>query len=208
MIHKRLNKDRLVVVNRWSLDSYVFGYDYNLTVIKDLDLFKVQKSDGNFDALYNYKEGKFIVPQNIFKKIDSGNNNSILKKYDGFLATLEISSDYEKDDIYAYDNPITDERIVEAFSVYDKNYYAIIESDGKIRGNKLFKGTSFSKITDIIDLDNYSSLEEFINIRKQICNEQKQIKKCAYHKLLETRNDGSISPYLDTEVAKVLNLKK
>lgn len=207
MIHKRISNDRLVVINRWPLKEYQYGMN-NISVIKDLNLFKVQESDGNFDAIYNYKEGKFIISQNIWNSVDDGFNNKFLKKYNGFLATLKISSDYEEDDTFIYDNPITEERIVESFSVNDYNYYAILNIDGKIRDNKLFKGESFSKIIEIIDLDNYESLDEFKNERKQLCNYVKEQKKNAYYESLKTRNDNSISPYLDSEVAKVLNLKK
>lgn len=140
--------------------------------------------------------------------VESGRNNSILKKYNGFLASFGIRSDYEEDDVYAYDNPITGERIVESFVVEDGDYYAILNIDGTIRGNKLFKGKSFSKITKIIDLDEYESLDAFKKERKQLCNDKKQKSKQEYYQLVESRNDGSISPYLDSEVAKVLNLKK
>lgn len=208
MIHERLVDGKLVEINRWPLISYYFGDIHDVTVIEDLNLFQVQNGLGSFNAIYNYKEGKFVVPQNTWGLVASGRGNSILKKYNGFLATFEISSDYEEDDVYAYYNSITDEKIVESFGVIDRYYYAILDIDGTIRGNKLFKGSSFSKITKIIDLDKYESLDEFIKERKQICNEQKQKSKQEYYQLLESRNDGSISPYLDSEVAKVLNLKK
>lgn len=206
MIHERLVDNKLVEINRWPLRSYYFGYIHDVTVIKDFNLFKVQNGSGNFNALYNYKENKFVVPQNTWELVKSGRDNSILKKYNGFLASFKIISDYEEDDVYAYDNTITNERIVESFYVEDGNYYAILNLDGTIRGNKLFKGKSFSKITKIIDLNEYESLDAFKNERKQLCNNEKQKSKQEYHKLLESRNDGSISPYLDNEVAKVLKL--
>ncbi len=208
MIHERLVDGKLVEINRWPLRSYYFGSIHDVTVIEDLNLFQVQNNGGNFNALYNYKEGRFVVPQNTWGLVESGRGNSILKKYNGFLASFEIRSDYEEDDVYAYDNPITGERIVESFGVGDGYYYAILDIDGTIRGNKLFKGKSFSKITQIIDLDEYESLDAFKKERKQLCNDKKQKSKQEYYQLLESRNDGSISPYLDSEVAKVLNLKK
>ena len=207
MIHEKLVGGKLLEINRWPLRCYYFGSIHDVSVIKDLDLFQVQNACGEFNALYNYKEGKFVVPQDTWGLIESGRENSILKKYNGFLATFTIRSDYEEDDVYAYDNPMTGERIVESFCVEDGHYYAILDIDGTIRGNKLFKGHSFSKITEIIDLDKYESLDAFKSERKQLCNSQKQKRKQAYYQLLETRNDGSISPYLDSEVAKVLNIK-
>ena len=103
-----------------------------------MNLFQVQNGSGNFNAIYNYKEGKFVVPQNTWGLVESGRGNSILKKYNGFLASFGIRSDYEEDDVYAYDNSITGERIVESFEVEDGDYYAILDIDGTIRENKLF----------------------------------------------------------------------
>ena len=207
MIHERIVDHKLVEMNRWPIQSYYFGSIHDVTPIRDFNLFQVQNNCGYFNAIYDYKKGIFVVPQNTWESVDSGRSNNILKKYGGFLASFSISSDYEDGDVYAYENPITGERIVESFDVKDGDYYAILELDGTIRGNKLFKGSSFSKITKIIDLDEYNSLDEFKQERKQLCNETKKKQKQEYYQMLETRNDGSISPYLDSEVAKVLNLK-
>lgn len=208
MIHERLVDDKLVEMNRWSVKSYYFGFKFDEAAIRDLNLFKVQNGTGDFNAIYDYKKGMFVVPQNIWSVVNSGRNNNLLEKYGGFLATLRIYSDAEYDDVYSYKNPYTDETIVESFSVSDGDYYAILELDGTIRGNKLLKGSSFSKITEIIDLDEYGSIEEFKRERKQLCNDAKKKQKQEYYHMLATRNDGSISPYLDSEVVKVLNLKK
>ena len=207
MLHIRLVNGKLAIINRWVTNNYHIGFIHDLAVIKDLNLFQIQNDEGSFNALYNYIEGKFIVPLNTWKEIDAGKGNSILKKYNGFLAHFEIQSDYEEDDEYSYINPITGERIFESFTVKDDTYYAIINIDGTIRGNKLFKGKSFSKITEIIDLDKFQSIDEFKSERTQACNSQKQDNKQKYQELLAYRNDGSISPYLDSEVSKVLNLK-
>lgn len=150
------------------------------------------------------KKGLFVVPQDTWELVRSG----WLEKYGGILASFSIESDYEDDDVYAYENPITNERIVKSFSVSDGYYYAILELDGTIRGNKLFKGNSFSEITEIIDLDKYKSLDEFKQEKKQLCNDTKKKKKQEYYQMIKNRNDGSISPYLDSEVAKILNLRK
>lgn len=208
MIHQRLENGKLVEINRWYISGYYFGPIQEVTVIKDLNLFQVQNSYGGFNALYDYKNGKFVVPRGVWWIIESGRGNSILKKYNGFLASFEISSDYEEGDVYSYTNPMTNEKIVESFGVKDGTYYAILNTDGTIRENKLFKGSSFSKISQIIDLDQYESLDAFKQERKQLCNNKKQKQKQEYQQMIETRNDGSISPYLDSEVAKVLGLKK
>lgn len=168
----------------------------------------MQNSCGNFNALYDYKNAKFVVPRDVWKIVKSGKYNSILKKYNGFLALFEISSDYEDGDVYSYINPMTNEEIVESFGVNDGTYYAILNLDGTIRGNKSFKGHSFSKISQIIDLEQYESLDAFKQERKQLCNAQKEKQKQEYQEMIEARNEESFSPYLDNEDAKVLGLKK
>lgn len=208
MIHQRLQNGRLVKINRCYISSYYFGTIHHYSQIKELNLFKVQNGCGSFNALYDYKNGKFTVPAGVWREITTGRNNEILNKYNGFLASFEISADYEEGDVFSYTNPITNEKMVASFGASDGNYYAILNIDGTIRGNKLFKGNSFSKISQIIDLDQYESLYAFKQERKQLCNTQKQKQKQEYQQMIETRNDGSISPYLDSEVAKVLVLKK
>lgn len=208
MIHVRIVDGNLVEMNRWPLRCYYFGTIQNISVIRSLNLFQVQNGRGNFNGLYNYKEAKFVVSQNIWADIYSGRHNNYLKKYGGFLASFSISSDYEEGDTYSYNNIITGERIVESFIVKDDNYYAILNIDGTIKSNKLFKGTCFSKIKEIINLDEYESLDEFKKERKKICNDIKRKNKQAYYELLNSRSDDNISPYLDSEVAKILNLKK
>lgn len=34
-----------------------------------------------------------------------------MKKYNGFLTSFEIKSDYEEDDVYSYINPVTYDRL-------------------------------------------------------------------------------------------------
>lgn len=155
-------------INRCHIKTYYFGsLIHEMASIKDLNLFNIQGCDGNFNAIYNYKEGKFIVLQNTWKLIESDQNDIILKKYNGFLASFKIKSDYEEDDIFSYNNTITGEKIVECFGISDGNYFAILNIDGTIRWNKLFKGESFSAITEIINLNEYESLDEFKKERKQ-----------------------------------------
>ena len=208
MIHLRMDGNNLTEVNRWYMKGYYFGSIHNVKPIKELNLFQVQNGAGSFNALYDYKKGVFVVSKKVWGIVDSGRDNKFLEKYNGFLATFEINSDYEEDDVYAYDNPITTERIVESFCVRDGYYYAILNIDGTIRGNKLFKGKSFSRITEMIDLSKYESITSFKKERKNICNETKKRKKQEYYQLLESRNDGSISPYLDNEVARILELNQ
>lgn len=208
MIHERLIDRKLKEINRWYMKSYYFGSIHDVTPIRDLNLFKIQNGFGNFDALYNYQTGSFTVPQGNWDLLEFGSENEIIERYDGVLASFSISSDYEKNDLISYVNIVTGKKMVESFGVKDGTYYALLNLDGTIRGNKLFKGKCFSKIESIIDLDKYKSLEEFKKERKQFCNALKQKRKQEYYQMIESRNDSSISPYLDSEVANILKLKK
>lgn len=208
MIHERLIDGKLKEINRWYMNCYYFGSIHSVTPIKNLNLFKVQNGAGDFNALYDYKNDRFIVPRGDWGLLEFGRKNKLLEQYNGILASFSLSSDYEEDDVFSYVNPVTDEEIVESFGVRDGNYYALLNLDGTIRGNRLFKGKDFSKIESIIDLDKYDSLAEFKKERKQFCNDKKKKQKQEYYQMIESRNDGSISPYLDSEVAKILELKK
>ena len=92
--------------------------------------------NGHFSALYDYKNDNFVVTQNEWSVLKFGNNNNFLEKYNGILAKFSIESGYEERDVYSYYNPITEEKIVKNFSLRDDNYYAILNIDGTIRGNK------------------------------------------------------------------------
>ena len=208
MIHERMIDEKLVEINRWPMRTYYYGPIQDNAPIKEFNLFQVQNGVGDFNAVYDYKSGEFVIPQNTWKLVESGRHNNLLKEYGGFLASFSISSDYEDDDVFSYKNSITGQRIVESFCVSDGNYYAILNLDGTIRKNKLFKGDSFERITEIIDLDKYESLDAFKKERKQVCNNTRDKRKQEYHQLLESRNDGNISPYLDSEIEKILKLKK
>lgn len=207
MSHLRLIGKSLKEMNSWYLKGYYFGYIETISVIEEYKLFKVQNGWGSFNALYDYENAKFVVPKNTWGLLDFGHKNINLKDYNGILASFSISSTYESDDIISYVNPVTHEKLNAQFSISDGDYYAILNLDGTIRGNKLFKGKSFSKIEEIINLNEYESLEEFKKLRKKWCNEMKQKNKNAYQEMIKKRNDGSISPYLDSEVMRILKMK-
>lgn len=208
MIHERLIDGKLKEINRWYMNGYYFGSIHRVTPIKNLNLFKVQNGTGYFNALYDYKNDMFIVPQGDWNLLEFGRDNKYFEQFNGILASFSISSDYDEDDVVSYTNPITNEKITESFRVRDGNYYAVLNLDGTIKGNKLFKGIDFSRIKSIIDLSEYGTLTEFKKARKQFCNDEKKAQKQNYYSMIESRNDGSISPYLDSKVAEILKLKK
>lgn len=219
-IHYRLIEGELVEINRWYHRSYYFG-PHDADVIKELNLFMVQGGHGVgtnshkcHHAIYHYKLDKFIVPDGEFDCIGTTNHvagmsyhvdgPNYLKEYGCFLAYFSLSSTYKDGDIISYQNPVTMEQMLYNFNHHEL-YFALLNTDGTIRGNKLFKGENFSRVDTIIDLDNYSSLKEFKQERIKILNYNKHQEQLAYYQKLTT-NDDSISPYLDKEVLNVLKL--
>jgi len=205
MCHQRLVNRNLVEMNRWYLPSYDFGGIHSISVLSDLGLFKVQNGQGDFGSLYDYINGKFVVCQGDFEQLDFGSRNEILKEYHGMIGSFSISSDYKKGDLYHYTNAITGVRGVRSFKVRKGNYYAMINLDGSIRGNKLFRGKSFSEPEEMIELDNYESLDAFKREVKEECNREKQELKKKFFQNLEERE--TTSPYLDQEVADIIKVK-
>ena len=206
MIHERLINGKLVEINRWN-SKWILGSQIKEVLLKNYHLFKIPDKNNFmvFSTLYDYKNDCFVVPSGIWNELEFGYpNNCLLQKYDGIRAYFELSSDYEDDDYISYYNPLTDANIIDKFIIHDKRYYAILNFDGTIRGNKLFRGESFSKIEDIIDLNEYESLEDFKNQRKRELNELKQRKKQAYRETITKHNTGDVSPYLDNEVFKIV----
>lgn len=219
MIHYRLENGKLIEMNRWNIDKYHFGIHYNKDTLKELHLCMIQTANGNNDAIYNYNLAKFIVKPGIWNNISIGNQASgikfqapqidYLKEYNGFLACFSLSSTYEDEkDVVSYKNPITQEKIYYSFNIDDGLYFAILNTDGSIRQNKLFKGQNFSRIVQIIDLDEYQSLEEFKQKRVEYLNQLKKQQKEKYYASLYANPQPYFSPYLDREVLKVLKLQK
>ena len=62
MIHERLVDNKLVEINRWPIKLYHFGSIHRVSPIKEFNLFQVQNNSGQFNAIYDYKKGLFVVP--------------------------------------------------------------------------------------------------------------------------------------------------
>ncbi len=207
LVHYRLLGGKLIKVSQ----KVSFSYDYfedKFDFINQLSLLKRANNREDFSLTYKYKNGSYIIKDGIWNTITFEGKNGLFKKYRCALGMIKIASDYENDDNYSFINPVTEEKVTETFEVNDGNYYAILNLDGTIRGNKLFKGNSFSKVEEIIDLNDYESLETFIEERKNICNEIKQRNKQYYMEMIAEKNNGSNSPYLDSEVLRILKMKK
>ena len=61
---------------------------------------------------------------------------------------------------------------------------------------------------EVIDLNYYSSLDEFIYERMEICDNIKNQSKVAFYKTLVETSDGVVLPYPDLELARILSVKR
>ncbi len=200
IIHYRLVGDELVEMNSWNGISVLFTcHPLN---INGYSLVEVAKGYDSLGMIYDYKNAKVVIPFGMWHNISHASN------YEGFLASFTISSLIDDNDTIRYQNMLTNEWLEEKFQVSDGTYYAIINYDGTIRGNKLFKGETFAKTTEIIDLDEYESLEDFKKQRIARCTELKDRQVAEYQQKIAAREDNNLSPYLDKEVAQILKLRK
>lgn len=197
MVHQRLIDGKYINIKKWAIKPYYYDMIHYNAVIEDLNFFQVQNANGGFEAWYDYKNGKFIIEPGIWDEISLGTNNEYIDKYNGAIANFTIKSDYENDDIIKYESAIDGKEKLITFEVNDGKYFAILNLDGTIRNNVLFKGQSIYEINQIIYLSQYHSLEDFKQRRKMICNALKKERKEQYY-----TND--YSQYIDKEVARVL----
>lgn len=211
MFHYRKIDGILTEVNHWNLNNY--NKTVNSTFIKrDYNLFLVQ-SGGKYtktDSIYNYHEGKFIVEKGNFDMIlfQYGIKNiDFLKVYKCFIGYFKLHSTKEDDDVIKYKNELTKEEVIYDFSKVSDLYFAFINIDGTIRDNKLLKGSKLSMITEIIDLNKYSSLDELKEEIIRQLDEEKNREKQKYLEIINKKNMVNSSLYLDEEVEKILKLK-
>jgi len=215
--HERFENSSFSVIKSWELGSYFYGYNDKDNVFAEYNLFAVRGKKGEIKGLYNYEKGAFAVPIGLWEKISPqnfiiGKNEQLpkvnfLKKYGCFLAGFTLSTKVLPNEKVIYNNCFTKELITIDFNVTE-TYYALLNPDGTIRANQIFRGKSLSTVTDIIDLDKYESLMNFKATRKKDLEELKQQKKERYQQLLAAQPYESVSPYQDQEVLKVLCLKK
>ncbi len=207
MVHVRLINQKLYKINEWPTMQFEFS-NYQRNLVINQQYFKIFNEIGSCEALYDFQKGTFVIPPKIWDNIAFGLNNSYVKNFGGVLVSFQVESDLLENDVINYFNPLTNQMMQEIFKVTDGTYYAIITLDGKIKNNKIFKGSSFAKITKIIDLKNYDSLLAFKKRCQEVCNLKKENLKNQYQKKVELRNNESISPYLDYEVVEALGLKR
>lgn len=218
MKHCRLENEELVEVSRWNQSSFSFGGNES-EIIRSLNLFMVQGGrnhihnyGGVCNALYDYENDRFVVEKgdwdcigfnsrDAFKSPRS--NINFLREYECFVGSFRLSSDEEKNITYYNENPINHQEDSYEIKVYDGIFFGILNPDGSIRDNKLFKGSDLAHPIEVIDLNNYdSSLDAFKQTRIQ------ELNKLRNQKLLEYRNKHfNEEEPVTNEVLKTLNLK-
>lgn len=168
-------------------------------------------------AIYDYEQGKFVVQKGVFDNIGYDASMGIidqytpctdyLKRYNCFLAYFTLDGGSVKDEL-EYTSLINGQQYWYSFEPPKETYYALINLDGTIRGNKIFKGNNLTKIEQVIDLGKYGSLEEFRTQRRGELNKIAKQNKQAYYDRVGTGYFENPSPYLDEEVIKVMSLSK
>lgn len=171
-------------------------------------------------AIYDYEQGEFVVKSGTFDNIGYDASMNIidqdtpcanyLKQHNCFLAYFTITSMYDGivSEQLLYTSLINGQQYWYDFEPPKEIYYALVNTDGTIRGNKLFKGENLTKIEQIIDLRQYDSLEHFKSQRKAELIEIKKQNKKAYLDRVGRGHFEHPSPYLDEEVIKVMTLSK
>lgn len=189
VIHQRLINEKIVTINKWFVQSKT----YNASIIENLNLFFWK----NF--IYDYKQGKFLVEQNNWDEITWVYNRrahydiNFLESYNCFIASFEIKPD---DICKCHRSLITDEYSYETFGINER-YYGILNIDGTIRQNKLFKGEDLTSIEETITLPRNSSLKDFKADRLQTLIQKNKEEAEKY--------DQKVSLYRDKDVMDVLN---
>lgn len=141
MVHYRRCKDDFRMINRWEFSGFSFeGRD--TTVCGELLIIDNK-------ALYNFKNGEFVIPFGVFDSIvcsglsSSGNYVDYFKRYGCFLGRT-----------------FNNFRNIFICSESDLSFFAIINQDGSIRDNSLFYGKSLSSIWGRINLFDYNGIED------------------------------------------------
>jgi len=192
--------------------------------LKKQKLFMLMKNNHHYDncclAIYDYEHGEFIVKNGTFDNIgydasmniiDQCNSSTdYLKYHNCFLAYFTLTSTGEQSvqEQLLYTSLIDGRQHWYDFEPPKETYYALINLDGTIRGNKIFKGNNLAKIEQVIDLRQYGSLEEFKTQRRKELTEIGKQNKKAYFDKVGTGHFENPSPYMDEEVIKVMTLSK
>ena len=187
--HYSLIDNSLKVVAKWNqYNLKCFGNTIFNYVLNNEYIFipSIKNYSTSYQSIYNYKTHKFIIKNNVFDSITvfpykEHSNKTFL------LGEINITNECP---YIEYIDSLSNKKEIYYSNLIKEKYFAILDLNGNILDNKLFLGESITKIKNIIDLNKYNSIEEFINERKEI------LKK-------ENIFDNKV-PYLSEEIIKVL----
>jgi len=205
--HLRIIDGWLTEINSLDLPNNLKSeYGYTVHPIGDSGICLIERTLGSIfskacSALYDFKNAEFIVKPGIWAYIN--NYNECIKRHNGLLAGFTLCSKVLDDESLTYPDIFTGGQTHYFFNSDFETYFAILNYDGTIRGNKIFKGNAINSVTEIIDLSEYGSVEKFKEHRLLILEEQKQEKIRQYKEFIANRS--SISPYFDNEVLSIIS---
>ncbi len=214
MRHYRLENKKSVLKNSWEVNSYWYG-GYKWQILHDYGFYLVEDPVGVVIGVYDWINSKFVIEMRQFGiytdfiDICSRDHKAkdFLKMYGAFVGIFNITTEYKEDDEICYTNPITLENISVSFPKMNESYIAILNMDGSIRNNCLFKGNSLDTVTEIINLNEFGSLENFKNTVRQKMEADRIKQKEIFNASLKETEFGITTPYLDDEVMRILRKK-
>lgn len=215
MAHYRLKDQNLNLIQSWPQDGYTIGTSPE-DVISSHSLVLLQGGtekmthDIIHNALYNYQSGEMIIAPGIWDNINYLSSHitpspveiNFLTEYNCFIAQFQLMSSQDECCYQSYYHPITREKKDWSGIVMDDPHFAILNMDGTIRDNKLLIGKDFFSIRSTVDLNEYSSLEEYKRKRLLILEEEKRKKKEEFDQVLK-QNEQYANTYQNV-VKKIL----
>ena len=181
-----LNKNGISVIRSYHGEEYE-------ELVYDINNSKVLIEPGLYDSFAFYSSE--VSPATGRDVID------YTKDFNAIIGVFDIVS-RDEDDIYTYNDPLTGTNVTCDFGIHEGIYYAMINMDGTIRSNKLFRGNDFSKIEFIVDMDEFKSLEAYKVYRQDVVNRRKQNLKKDFNKSMQKY--GAYFPYQNEGVIKLL----
>ncbi|MDE5539113.1 MAG: hypothetical protein K2J20_01335 [Bacilli bacterium] len=200
MAHLRIVDGWLTEINSWDLPSNS-KHGHQIYPIKDLGICLIGDFLGNCYAIYDFKNAEFTVTPGVWDDINDYDIH--IKGHNGFLARFTLCSYATEGELLECPDFLRHQANFPLNSDVER-YFAALNYNGTIRADKLFRGDNMDCVTEIIDLAEYGSVEEFKARRLQALEEQKQERIRQYKEFLANRNDVNMSLYLDSEILSVM----
>lgn len=159
-----------------------------------------------YNNICNFKEGKFVIKSKDWECIVY--STYYYAHYNCLLAYFDLyNSSEENHDFICYDS-ITHKEIHYSFNMNDMRHYAVLNLDGTIRDNKIFIGCKFENIEKVVDLNEYSSLDDYkVKIVPKLEEHMRNKEKDFYQSIQNYGNVLKKNNCLEQELIKTLNKK-